>query len=96
MPTSCFNVELVKVANCLMIADRHGTDFTALRLANRTPDGAGESTKYLYAIAAELECMPVEPACWSWRKLNGSTSAYFDMTPTALLREAQEPIANES
>jgi hypothetical protein len=40
--------------------------------------------------------MPVKPARWSWRKLKGSASAYFDVMPPALLREAQESISNES
>jgi len=89
-------VELIKVVNCLAIADRHGIDFAAVRLANCTPHRAGEATKHLCAIAAQFECMPVEPACWSWRKSKGFASAYLDVMPSTLLGEAQESILNKS
>ena len=96
MPPACFNVELIKFANRLAIADSHGIDFATVRLSNRTPHRAGELTQHLCAITAEFQCMPVEPACWSWRKSKGFASAYLDVTPPTLLRETQESISNVS
>jgi hypothetical protein len=40
--------------------------------------------------------MPVELGCWFRRQLKGFASAYLDVTPPTLLREAQDSISNES
>jgi hypothetical protein len=40
--------------------------------------------------------MPVEAACWSWRKSKAFASPYLDVMPSTLLRETQELISNAS
>jgi hypothetical protein len=40
--------------------------------------------------------MPVKRTCWFWRKSKASATAYLDVMPPTLLREAQESISNES
>src|SRR5215831_21402310 len=94
MTPTCFNMEPIKLPDRLTIADHLSIDFATFSLPNRTPHRSGEATEHLCRIAAQVECMPVNPARRAWRKLKYFASAYLKVMPSAFFREAKEPISN--
>jgi len=86
------DVETVKIADRLAIADDNRTHIAALPFANRAANRTAEALGQLLNAKAQIEGMPEEFYWGSVGALKACTSADFQMFPPAFSGEANETI----
>jgi hypothetical protein len=84
------NMQLVKMANGLAIAYDQRVHAAAFCFANGPANCTVEMSDQLFRWAAQIECVLVKLGSRTRGELKGSSTSYFEISPTSFSREANE------